>query len=95
MSESKQGPQDNLPPSDRLIVPEQDILNAVVEYTLFDDREDARSIYDEAQRGNAVAQYIVGMSLVTAGYRGIGEAWLKLSAQQGFRPAEEKLRKAS
>ncbi len=64
----------------------QRLLAAVVEHVALDSFEEARPICDEAQMGNKVAQYIVGMALLKTDRRA-AEAWLEMSAQQGYVPA--------
>jgi hypothetical protein len=76
------------------IIPEEAILRAVAEYVPLDCFEEARSLYYEAQSGNKVAQFIVGMALRKQNYAEVGETWLQLSADQGFDPARQQLKKA-
>lgn len=56
----------------------------------FDTREEADAIYAEAKAGSAVAQFILGMALLRRS-RSEGKAWLLLSAEQGFGPAQHHL----
>lgn len=78
----------------KLIVPHEEILKAVAQYVPLDDLEEARSVYTEAQRGNKVAEFIVGMALLKAHHKDAAEGWLGLSAEQGFEPAKQHLKKA-
>lgn len=64
----------------------QRLLAAVVEFVALDSFEEARPVCDEAQMGNKAAQYIVGMALLKTDRRA-AEAWLEMSAQQGYAPA--------
>jgi hypothetical protein len=79
----------------KLIIPNEVILQAITNHVGLDSPEEARSIYREATKGNKVAQFIVGISLQKARRREVAEAWLTLSAKQGFEPAKLHLEKAS
>jgi hypothetical protein len=74
---------------------DEEILKAILHHVSLDDLEEARAVYDEALRGNRVAQFIVGMSLLKAKHPDAANVWLQLSAEQGFEPATHHLRKAS
>ena len=78
----------------KLIIPEDDIQRAIAAHVGLDDPQEAHSVYVEAQKGNMVAQFIVGLALQKAGRDEIAQAWLSLSAEQGFGPAKHHLRKA-
>ncbi len=78
----------------RLVVPEREILRAVLSHVKLDDLDEAHHIYQEAQKGNKVAQFIVGMALRKVGREDAAEIWFGLSAEQGFEPAIQHLRKA-
>ena len=79
----------------KLITPNEVILQAISNYVSLDSLEEARSIHQEATKGNKVAQFIVGVSLQKMGRREAGDAWLNLSANQGFAPAKLHLEDAS
>jgi hypothetical protein len=68
----------------------EDEIIAVKNYMGFDTREEAEAIYEQARNGNPVAQFIVGIALQTSGRPG-ANAWLRLSAEQGFGPAQQHL----
>lgn len=70
----------------------EDAIAAIKNYMAFDMREDARAIFTEAKKGSAVAQFIVGMALLRIG-RKDAKAWLRLSAEQNFAPAQDHLGK--
>lgn len=77
--------------------PEQnpdEAITAIKNYMAFDTREEASAIFTEAKEGNAVAQFIVGMALARSG-RKDAKAWLRLSAEQDFGPAQHHLGKIS
>jgi hypothetical protein len=78
----------------KLIIPEEEILQAITHHVSLDAIDEARSIYQEALLGNKVAEFIVGMALMKTDHKELGEAWLGLSADKGFEPAIEHLRKA-
>ena len=78
----------------RLVTSDEEILKAVLNHVGLDSLEEARPIYEEARRGNKVAQFIVGMSLQKAGREEVAKTWFDLSAAQGFKPANEYLKKA-
>lgn len=64
----------------------QFLLSAVMNYVGFDS-EDAIRICEEAQLGNKVAQYILGIALLRVDRLADSEQWLHLSAEQGYEPA--------
>ncbi len=57
------------------------------------DPSEANAVLEEAQRGNAAAQYIVGMALESLQPPRKNDArnWYMLAAQKGYAPAKEKL----
>jgi len=69
---------------------QEEEITAVKNYMCFDSRDEADAIYAQAQNGNPVAQFIVGMALQSSG-RPEANAWLRLSAEQGFGPAQHHL----
>lgn len=66
-----------------IIIPELDPL----------DPAEASAVLEEAQRGNAAAQYIVGVALESLLPPRISEArnWYMLAARKGYTPAQAKL----
>ncbi len=66
---------------------------AIRTYIGLESRAEASAIYAEAQSGNRVAQFIVGMALQKSGGPG-AEDWLRLSADQDFEPAQNHLEEA-
>lgn len=74
-----------------LLISDQEILQAISTYVALNDLEEARSVYEEAQRGNRIAQFIVGNALLTTNHVAVARAWLRLSAHQGFSPALQRL----
>lgn len=75
--------------------PEQnadEAIAAIKNYMALDTSEEASAIYTEAKDGSAVAQFIVGMALLRIA-RKDATAWLRLSADQNFTPAQHSLGK--
>jgi len=64
----------------------QQLLSAITDYIGLDTVEDSRQLCEEAQVGNKVAQYIVGMALAKVDELD-SERWLRMSALQGYEPA--------
>ena len=58
------------------------------------DPDEANAIMEEAQRGNAAAQYILGVALESLEPPRMKEAykWYRLAADKGYSPAKAKLR---
>jgi len=58
------------------------------------DPEEANAIMEEAQKGNAAAQYILGVALESLEPPRLRDAcrWYRLAADQGYSPAKAKLR---
>ncbi len=77
--------------SQELLISDQEILQAISSYVALGSIEEARSVYAEAQCGNRIAQFIVGNALLATNRFTVGRAWLRLSAQQGFSPALQRL----
>jgi hypothetical protein len=78
----------------QLIIPDDDILQAISDYVPLDDVEEGRAVYAEAQCGNKVAEFIIGMALLKANRKEAARTWLGLSAEQGFGPAIQHLKMA-
>ena len=76
----------------KVVLPTKEIVAAVTHYGALDD-EEAGAICEEARGGNRVAQFIVGMALLSTTHRESANTWLRLSAQQGFGPARQELAK--
>lgn len=85
---------ENPPRLHKLIITDDEILRAITAHVGLDDWLEARSVYVEAQKGNMVAQFIVDLALQKAGRDEVAQAWLSLSAEQGFGPAKQHLKKA-
>ena len=68
----------------------EETLTAIKSYIGLDVRDEAGAIYTEAENGDRVAQFIVGMALRRSGRPG-AKAWLRLSAEQDFEPAQNHL----
>lgn len=66
----------------------QQLLSAVSNYVALGSDEAGR-ICEEAQSGNRVAQYIVGVALLRENCATAAEGWLHLSANQGYEPAQK------
>ncbi len=53
----------------------------------------AEPILDEAESGNASAQFIVASALEKASALSEAMAWYRRAADQGYQPAQERLRR--